>query len=129
MPGPLSNDLRRRIVSAYFDGEGTLDEVAGRFQVGSATVVRLVRMHRQNGSVAPKPRAGGPAPIVRPEDVPLLERWLAENPSLTQTELAERYEEHTGRPVSQRTSRRTLERAGITRKKSRNTPPSGTDRT
>lgn len=129
MPAPLSTDLRRRIADAYLNDEGTLDEIARRFEVGSATVTRLVRLHRQTGSVAPKPHGGGPEPRVRPEDVPQLQAWLRENPSLTQSELAQRYDQHTGRPVSQRSISRTLAHYGITRKKKTPTLRSETAKT
>ena len=129
MPAPLSNDLRRRIVDAYLAGEGTLDEIADRFAIGPASVTRFVRLYRQTGSVAPKPHNGAPETRVRAEDIPVLKAWLTENPSLTQQELAQRYTEHTGRSVSQRSISRTLIRHGITRKKSRSQRPSVTART
>lgn len=131
MPAPLSHDLRRRIVEAYLAGEGTLDEMAERFQVGSATVTRLLRLYRQTGALAPKPHGGGTEPRVRPEDLPLLQTWLQENPSLTQAELAAHYAAHTGRSTSQRSISRTLIRHGITRKKTargRTARPSGRSR-
>lgn len=129
MPAPLSNDLRQRIVEAYLAGEGTLAEIAARFAIGPASVTRFVRLYRQTGSVTPKPHNGAPETRVRPEDIPLLKAWLNENPSLTQTELAQRYSAHTGRSTSQRSISRTLIRHGITRKKSRLRPHSVTERT
>ena len=127
MPAPLSNDLRRRIVAAYQAGEGTLDEVAERFQVGSASVTRLLRLHRETGSIEPKTYTRTAETRVRAEDIPRLQSWLTDNASLTQDELAQRYERETGRTVSQRTISRVLKKAGITRKKSRAIPRSATD--
>lgn len=129
MPAPLSDDLRRRIVAAYQAGEGTLREIAERFQVGSASVTRLLRLERETGSIEPKTYTRTAETRVRAEDIPLLKSWLSENPSLTQDELARRYERETGRAVSQRTISRVLSQAGITRKKSRPTRRSATDRT
>ena len=123
MPRAYSKDLRRRIVEAYLAGEGTRAQIAKRFQVSPASVDRYIRQFRTSGSVEPARRVGGgPERRVRPEDAPLFAAWLAENPSLTQTELAERYERETGRAVSQRTISRVLGRLGITRKKRHSTP-------
>lgn len=129
MAAPLSEDLRRRIAHAYLDGEGTRDEVARRFRVSAASVDRFVRLQRDHGSVAPKPHGGGHARRVPDGDKALLERLLGEDPSLTQQELAERYTEATGRPVSQRTMSRMLRRFEVTRKKKPSTPPSATAKT
>lgn len=118
MPAAYSNDLRLRIAQAYLDGEGTRDEIARRYRISPASVDRYVRLWRTSGSVEPTPHTAGPERRVRPEDESLLVAWLAENPSLTQTELAERYTKETGRSVSQRTISRVLRRVGITRKKS-----------
>ena len=41
-----STDLRRKIVSAYEQGEGTLDEVAALFDIGRWSVARYLRLHR-----------------------------------------------------------------------------------
>ena len=119
MPAPLSLDLRRRIVRAYLDGEASQQEVARRFDVNEATVMRLVARHRATGSVEPTPQQHGPPARIQPEDAERLEHWLEENPSLTQAELARRFSETTGTPVSQQTVSRGLRRHAITRKKSR----------
>ena len=54
---PLSQDLRKRIVAHYGDGEkSTYLETAALFGVGVATVSRLLRLKRDTGDVAPIPR-------------------------------------------------------------------------
>lgn len=128
MPASYSNDLRLRIARAYLAGEGTRAEMAERFQVSPASVDRFVRRFRETGSVEPTPHTKGPQRRVRPEEEPLLVAWLEENASLTQTELAERYEQQTRRPVSQRTISRVLRRMGITRKKRPFTRRNGNER-
>lgn len=55
----LSLDLRRRIVQAYLSGlTGTYEETATMFDVGEATVSRLLRRYRETGDVLKKPRGG-----------------------------------------------------------------------
>lgn len=129
MAAPLSEDLRRRIARAYLDGEGTREEIAERFRVSAASVDRFVRLQREGGSIAAKPHGGGTECRVPDTDKAVLQALLAEDPSLTQQELAERYGERAGRVVSQRTMSRVLRRLAITRKKKPRTPPSATART
>jgi hypothetical protein len=40
VPCPLPIELRTRVVEAYLEGDSTIDEVAARFKVGSATLKR-----------------------------------------------------------------------------------------
>jgi transposase-like protein len=53
MPAPLSNDLRIRIVEARAREGMTYEKLAERFDVGRATVDRVLRLARETGSVEP----------------------------------------------------------------------------
>lgn len=54
-----SLDPRRRIVDAYCSGKTkTYEATASMFDVGRATVNRLLRRKRETGDVLPKPRGG-----------------------------------------------------------------------
>ena len=113
---PLSLDLRRRIVDAYLRGEGTQKALALRFDVGIATVERLLRQWRQTGSLQPRPSPGRTR-LLSTEERELVRTWISEMPDLTQSELAERFHEHTGRRVCRRTMGRVRQSLGLTRKK------------
>lgn len=113
MPAPLSLDLRRRIVEAA--KTRSQPTVAVQFSVARATVQRFVALARQ-GNVAAKPHGGGQARLLGDEHHALVAAWLAENPSLTQAEIAGRLRER-GVAVSRQTTGRTLARMGYTRKK------------
>lgn len=115
MPAPLSLDLRRRIVAAATTD--TQEAVAARFAVGLATVERLVARARRGEPLTPKPHNGGPARLVGSDAEAAVASWLAEDPSLTQAEVAHRLAALLGRPVSRQTAQRTLQRMGYTRKK------------
>ena len=112
---PLSLDLRKRIVSAYEQGEGSRSTLATRFGVGEATVQRLLQLKRTTGSLAPKP-IGGSTPIVSDETLPRFEAWLEQDCDLTQDELAQRFEQETGQAISQPTVSRVLKRLENTAK-------------
>jgi transposase len=78
---PYSVDLRQRVVDAYAQGEGTIDQLAERFSVSPSSVERWVRRHRATGSVVPTPNPAGKAnAIVTQEDRALLLRYYQEQP-------------------------------------------------
>ena len=118
MPAPLSDDLRKRIALARERGEGTIDEIATRFAVGRASVVRICRRKRETGSVAPKPYNGGFAPRLGDEELAAIRGFLEEEPDLTIMELTDMNNGELGIIVSTSTTSRALARLGMTRKKS-----------
>jgi transposase len=58
VPGPHPRALRERVIEAYNNGEGTYDELAGRFSVGRASVDSWIGLAKRTGSVEPKPMGG-----------------------------------------------------------------------
>ena len=59
-----SLDLRRRVWSAWQNGEGTQGQIAARFAVSVSFVRDLSRRFRQSGDVVAKPYGGGRAASV-----------------------------------------------------------------
>jgi len=110
---PLSQDLRQRILDTVARGEGSLHRIAQRFLVNVSTIVRLLERHRQTGTAAPKPHAGGRRPALGPDDLERLRELLREQPDATLDELRERL----GVPCSVMAIVRALRRLGIMRKK------------
>lgn len=117
MPRALSIDLRERIVVACEKGGETLDEIAERFSVGRASVVRLKQLRKQTGSVAPKEYVPGPDPKISGEGIEVLKTLVREGPDQTEDEMAEAFCERTGLRVSRSSLNRALHRLGITHKK------------
>jgi transposase len=67
---PFSVDLRQRVVDAYAQGEGTIDQLAAHLSVSPSSVERWVRRYKTTGSVAPTPNPAGKAnAIVTEEDM------------------------------------------------------------
>ena len=56
---PLSNDLRRRILDAVDNREGSRRKLAARFSVNTSTITRLLQLRRQTGSFEPGLTAAG----------------------------------------------------------------------
>jgi len=115
----LSMDLRRRIVGAYKQREGTQYDLARRFAVSASSIARYLRLDREKGEITPKPWPGGKGrEIVKESDRETILVWLKETPDITQAELAERFSKTQGRSVGRSTIGFALKRLGITRKKS-----------
>lgn len=105
-------ELRRRIVEAYERKEGTYFELAQRFGVGEATVYRLLKLKREQGTVKP----GAPTGVTE-EELPEFVRLVNELPNATLEQLKEAWVLRSRRPLSRSSIVRALRRAGITRKK------------
>jgi len=118
-------DLRERIINAFNRGEGCRAEIARRFGVCARTVVRLVRLYRETGSVSPRPHAGGNPAVFSGEKLQRLRALVAEHPDATLEELRHM----SGASCSVVTVHNTLKRLKLPRKKSRCAPRSKTGRT
>ena len=116
MAGPISVDLRERVIAAYERGEETQEEIAERFGIGVASVVRWVALKRNKGTLEPGRATGRPRRFGKAEEKALVAALEADN-SLTLLELAEAVYEQTGSSFVVETVRRHLIRLGWTRKK------------
>ena len=91
MPGPLSTDLRERVVAARRSGLSRL-ATAQLFSVSGSSVQRWCRLDREQGNVAPKPMGGTRLFVLANEHDWLVER-IAEQPDVAlRTLLAELHE-------------------------------------
>lgn len=118
MGAPISMDLRKRLVDAYEQGEGSIVVVAKRFHVGSATMKRLLWLKRDTGVLAPEKRATGVNTKLDDDARASLAAWVRDQPDLTREELATELVEARGILVSVVTIGRELKRLGLPGKKS-----------
>ena len=110
-----SRDLRERILAAA-DGGEPHHRLAARFRVSRATVTRLVRLRREAGDIAPRPRPGRPARLGAALEAGLLPQLRAQ-PDGTVAEHCAAREQATGQAVGPSTMRRAIARLGWTRQK------------
>ena len=99
------------------DGGRSLAEVAELLEVGTATLKRWRRQHRETGALAPRTSPGRPARI-GPYRHAALRAQVGARPDATLAEHCETWEAATGDRVSPATMCRTLQRLGLTLKKS-----------
>jgi transposase len=113
-----SEDLRVRVLAAV-DGGLPRAEAARRFGVSLPTIKRYLKLRRETGGLAPRPRPGQPsrkAAALRAGLLPQLEA----HPDATLAEHCALWEATTGERVSPATVSRAIARLfGWTRKKSR----------
>lgn len=85
----LSMDLRRRVVAAYRNKEGSYAVLAARFSVSRAVVGKLVRQERDLGTLEPQVHTRGRKPAISGDKEGELLRHLAEHPDATLRERIE----------------------------------------
>lgn len=84
---PYSTDLRERIVAAVERHDGSIRQLAQRFGVNPSFITKLMKRHRQTGSLEPKPHGGGRRPAFDQEALERLRQVVAEHPDATLPEL------------------------------------------
>jgi putative transposase len=112
-----SADLRRKIVCAYENGEGTLDEIADIFSIGRRTAARYLKLHRTGGSLQPKPHGGGVPLSLTAEHLTAIEQRVAERGDVTLDELVAHLLGTQKLRVHRATVCRCVQRLGLSRKK------------
>jgi transposase len=110
---PYSQDLRQRVLDTVRRGEGSLRQIARRFLVSVSFVTRLLRTHRDTGSLEPKPHGGGNPAVLTPEDLERLRELIRRQPDATLEECRQRL----GASCSTMTIARALSRLGLPRQK------------
>jgi transposase len=124
MGAAYSEDLRRKVVDAYAQQEGSMRVLARRFKVSLGFVRDLLKRYRATGEIKPRAYRRGVKPKVDAAGEHYLRELIRQEPALTLWALSERYECHWGIKVSKSAMDQTLRRLKITRKKTalRSTP-------
>ena len=118
---PYSNDLRHKVITAYQNGEGSMRDLAERFDVSLGFIRDLWKHYHQTGSVRPKPHGGGRRSSFTNERLEQLKALVIEDNDATLEQLAERMRNRFGLECSKSSVDRALVRLGMTRKKRRST--------
>jgi transposase len=121
MARAYSDDLRRKVLSAYAAGKGTMRELAERFDVSYGWVLKIAAAQRRSGSYKRVPQRRAASRI----DADLIRRLVEEQPDIVLVELQQRASEQ-GVRASTVHLWRILKKLGLRLKKSRSTPPNAT---
>lgn len=117
MPVAYSTDLRRRVIEAWQNQEGSQRQLAERFKVSLSFVRNLLRHYRSNGQIEAKRRGGFLRPVIDGENLQVVQRLLEEENDALLSELCRRLQERTGIVVSVPTMHRAVQRLRISHKK------------
>ena len=117
MPVPYSTDLRKKIIDAYNNNEGTLHETADRFGVSVKSVWNFVNRFRKENTLLPRHKSGGKPRSVNPCEEIILKELPAQEPDAASEELCEKFREKACKTVSVSGMYRSLKRMKPTRKK------------
>jgi transposase len=112
-----SADLRQKIVSAYENGEGTLDEIAAIFSIGRCSVARYLKLYRLGESLEPHPRGGGASSALNERHLQVLRKQVEAKNDITLDELVSHLSKKENLLVHPSTVCRALQRLGLPRKK------------
>lgn len=118
---PYSLDLRKKIVEAYENCEGSQRQLAKRFHVSLGFVQRLLNRYHNEGTIEPRARVNGFAPKLAAYESQVRE-LVAENADDTLAELTEKLRQRLGFEFSPSTLHYYLKRLKLTRKKKRSMP-------
>ena len=112
---PLSDDLRRRIIAARANGEGT-GEVSQRFKVSRKSVERFWKQHSMTGECRPK-QIGGYRRSRLQKHAATLKRWISQQADLTLVQLQERCREELSVKIGISALWHRLDQLGLSYKK------------
>ena len=121
MAKPYSDDLRRRILQAYAQGEGSEALLAQRFRVSVAYGKKIRRQLRHTGQMERVAHHPGRKPKFTAPVLEQLRRWLEQQPDLTLAELQEQLRQQTHLSVSLPSLWVVLRKIGLRLKKSHST--------
>ena len=93
MPQAYSNDLRRKFLQAYDEGEGTLEDLAEQFRVSLAWAKKISARRFRTGEVEAPVWRHGPVSRVTPEVQEWIRKQVRAQPDTTLQELREQLEE------------------------------------
>lgn len=126
MAKPYSDDLRRRILQAYAQGEGTQAQLAQRFRVSVGYVEKVRGQQIRTRKMERVPHHPGRKPKFTEPIRDQLRGWLRQQPDLTLAELQEKLVHEKQLPVSVPSLWVVLGKMGLRLKKSHSTRVSET---
>jgi transposase len=120
----LGDDLRRKLLLAYDQGEGTLEELASRFLVSVGWAKKISAARNRTGQAERLPHRPGRKPHAGIDAQQQVRAWFVQQPDLTLSEVQQKLLGEAGISLSLPQIWKLLRKLGLRLKKSRSTPPS-----
>ena len=127
MARAYSDDLRRKLLEAHQQGEGSLEQLAARFRVSVSWAKGISATRRRTGRME-RPPAGprGPRSKLTEQVRQQLREWIAAQPDLTLMEMQRRLDRDLSLAVSIGRLWAVLQEMRLPLKKSHSMPPNRT---
>jgi len=126
MGRPYGDDLRRKFLSAYDQGENSLSQLASRFLVSASWAKKISAQRRRTGHAERVPHKPGRKPHVDAQGQQRVVGWVAAEPDLTLAEIRAKLDREAGVILSRGRVWYLLKKLGLRLKKSRSTPSNAT---
>jgi transposase len=123
MGKPYGDDLRRKYLLAYDQGEGTYESLADRFSVSAAWGKKISAQRNRTAQAERVPHHPGRKPAVGIEMHPQIKGWFAAQPDLTLAEVQLKLHSDVGISLSLPQIWHLLNKLKLRLRKSRSTPP------
>ncbi len=117
MAAAYSLDLRKKILSAWQNKEGSQRKLAKRFKVSLSFIRDFLRRYRETGEIGAKPQGGDRRAKIKGIDQEVLKKIITERSDIYLREVQEALQQRTGIDVSVSSLCRTLKRLKLGRKK------------
>jgi transposase len=124
MGKPLGDDLRRKLLFAYDQGEETLEELASRFLVSVGWAKKISAARNRSGQAERLVHKPGRKPAAGAEAQQQVKAWFVQQPDLTLAEVQQKLLSEADVSLSLPQIWKLLRKLGLRLKKSRSTPPS-----
>jgi len=121
-----SDDLRRKYLGAYDQGEGTLGELAARFGVSQGWGWKISSARKRTGKMERVIGRQGRRSQVTAEIADKIRAWFRSQPDMTLAELQQRLQQEANLKLSIGRLWQLLRQLGLRLKKSHSTPRNGT---
>lgn len=121
-----SLDLRQKIVDAYAEGKISQRQLAKQFRVALSFIEKLLKQHRETGSIAPKVRTEQTPTKLTSEQLTVLSSIVEANNDATLDELRYQLAQQTGVLIGRSTVDRMVKKLNLSVKKKRYTPTKNT---
>lgn len=113
----LSIDLRERVVACYLNGGGSIRNLSKTFGIGQATLMRWIKLHKETGTLTPRPHNGGRKSPINGSGKHILKELVGETPDITLQELVDVLDQKAHIKTSRSAVCRTLSKMGLSRRK------------
>ncbi len=126
MARAYEDDLRRKFLSAYDQGAGTLEELAERFVVSLGWAKKISAQRNRTGHAERVRHQPGRKPHAGLEAQQQVIGWVAAQSDLTLAQLQAKLNNEAGVAISRGRVWYLVRKLGLRLKKSRSTPPNAT---